>query len=141
MSYPAVFAAAKMKQQLRRREQSFVCSKTLVFVLLMSCWFTVAVDSHADELQSMLDFMRRRPGIPPQFRGYMEPEKKPPHGATMSEGRSKLNDCLSLNPFLRLEVDTDESLADVQNVTVTVSGVLAPDENDWIAVVSPSDAK
>lgn len=54
--------------------------------------------------------------------------------------RRSLLDC-SLNPYLAMSLDTAGPLNDVQEVTVTVSGVLVPSDKDWIAVMSPSDAK
>lgn len=55
--------------------------------------------------------------------------------------RRFLLDCPDPNPYLAITVDADSPLPDEANVTVTVSGVLDPDESDWIAMVSPSGSR
>lgn len=52
--------------------------------------------------------------------------------------RRKLASCFDPNPFLSISHDATGPLADRQNVTVTVSGVIQPSADDWIAVFSPS---
>lgn len=113
----------------------------MIALLMTLC--CVVVESHVNE--ALVNLIRRRPGIPPKFLGYkeltsIEPGENPRYGA-LRKGRKGMNDCLSLNPFLTMEVDTEGPLADVQNVSVTVRGVLKPDENDWIAVMSPAESK
>ncbi|CAM6097263.1 unnamed protein product [Calypogeia fissa] len=54
--------------------------------------------------------------------------------------RRKLVQCNDINPYLALSLDTAGPLSDVQTVTVNVSGVVDPSDNDWIAVVSPSNS-
>ncbi|KAF4347639.1 hypothetical protein G4B88_024277 [Cannabis sativa] len=55
--------------------------------------------------------------------------------------RRILNDCVDLNPYQRISVASNSNLADDQIVTVTVSGVLFPSDDDWVAMISPSHAK
>ncbi|CAM6025197.1 unnamed protein product [Sphagnum balticum] len=66
--------------------------------------------------------------------------------------RRKLESCIDFNPYLSISISTAASsdsasasaatllLQDVENVTVTVSGILDPSEADWIAVFSPATA-
>ncbi|KAF4352715.1 hypothetical protein G4B88_009789, partial [Cannabis sativa] len=55
--------------------------------------------------------------------------------------RRILNDCVDLNPYQRISVASNSNLGDDQIVTVTVSGVLFPSDDDWVAMISPSHAK
>lgn len=55
--------------------------------------------------------------------------------------RRHLAQCNDPNPYIGMTIDASGSLADVQNVTVTVSGVLSPDSSDWIGIMSPMTAK
>ncbi|KAF9595166.1 hypothetical protein IFM89_037595 [Coptis chinensis] len=44
-----------------------------------------------------------------------------------------------MNPFLKINISSNSGpLSNEEYVTVTVSGVLIPDESDWIAMISPS---
>ncbi|ONK71228.1 uncharacterized protein A4U43_C04F6200 [Asparagus officinalis] len=52
--------------------------------------------------------------------------------------RRFLANCDDPNPYLALDISTNSPLPNEANVTVTVSGVLDPDESDWIAMISPS---
>eukprot|EP00250_Pteridium_aquilinum_P032473 c45878_g1_i1 orf=37-372(+) len=54
--------------------------------------------------------------------------------------RRKLGTCLDPNPFLSISHNAAAPLADHQNVTVTVHGVIAPSDLDWLAVVTPSNS-
>ncbi|XP_050283475.1 probable inactive purple acid phosphatase 27 [Quercus robur] len=54
--------------------------------------------------------------------------------------RRLLNECPDPNPYLQIEVTPNSNLADEENVTVTISGVLVPDEHDWVAMISPSNS-
>jgi hypothetical protein len=64
--------------------------------------------------------------------------------------RRKLESCIDFNPYLSISISTAASsasssagtllLQDVENVTVTVSGILDPCEADWIAVFTPATA-
>lgn len=58
-----------------------------------------------------------------------------------SINRRKLESCNDSNSYLSMSISASDSLQDVQNVTVTVSGVLVPSASDWIAVFSPSTAE
>lgn len=130
-----------MKQWWGQKETlCFDAMTMIVLLMILSC---VAVESRRNE--TLAEHIRRRPGIPPKFLGYtalssIEPGENPPYSA-LCKGRKRINECVSLNPFLTMEVDTEGPLADVQNVTVTVRGVLNPDENDWIAVMPSSESK
>lgn len=55
--------------------------------------------------------------------------------------RRLLNECPDPNPYLQIEVTPNSNLADEENVTVTISGVLVPDEHDWVAMISPSNSE
>lgn len=55
--------------------------------------------------------------------------------------RRHLAQCKDPNPYIGMTIDASGSLADVQNVTVTVSGVKNPDSSDWIGIMSPMTAK
>ncbi|KAG0567487.1 hypothetical protein M758_7G139800 [Ceratodon purpureus] len=129
-----------MKQWWGQKETlCFDAMTMIVLLMILSC---VAVESRRNE--TLAEHIRRRPGIPPKFLGYtalssIEPGENPPYSA-LCKGRKRINECVSLNPFLTMEVDTEGPLADVQNVTVTVRGVLNPDENDWIAVMPSSES-
>lgn len=52
--------------------------------------------------------------------------------------RRFLLDCPDPNPYLAIDIDRNSPLADEANITVTVSGVIDPDDSDWIAMISPS---
>jgi hypothetical protein len=64
--------------------------------------------------------------------------------------RRKLESCIDFNPYVSISISTAASsasssagtllLQDVENVTVTVSGILDPCEADWIAVFTPATA-
>ncbi|KAH7570584.1 hypothetical protein JRO89_XS05G0140200 [Xanthoceras sorbifolium] len=55
--------------------------------------------------------------------------------------RRALFECPDVNPYLQVNVSkTSGGLSDEEFVTVTVSGVLLPAENDWIAMISPSNS-
>ncbi|KAJ7571287.1 hypothetical protein O6H91_01G157900 [Diphasiastrum complanatum] len=53
-----------------------------------------------------------------------------------SINRRSMLGCHDPNPYLKLSVNTTGPLADVQEVTVTVSGVFVPEDDDWIGVFS-----
>ena len=132
------FIADKVKQWQGQKETTLFSVMTMIALVMTLC-----VECNTNE--KLVDLLRRRPGVPPKFLGYMEdtsiePGQKPPHGA-LSQDRERINYCPSLNPFLTMEVDTKGPLADVQNVSVKVRGVLYPDEDDWIAVMSPSESQ
>ncbi|XP_020575936.1 probable inactive purple acid phosphatase 1 isoform X2 [Phalaenopsis equestris] len=55
--------------------------------------------------------------------------------------RRILADCIDPNPYLFITASAKGPLADETNVTVTVGGVLFPDESDWIAMITPSNAE
>ncbi|KAJ0980902.1 hypothetical protein J5N97_009157 [Dioscorea zingiberensis] len=56
--------------------------------------------------------------------------------------RRFLQDCPDPNPYLGINVSLSSSsgLADDENVTVTVSGVLIPDKSDWIGMITPANS-
>ncbi|KAB1223680.1 putative inactive purple acid phosphatase 1 [Morella rubra] len=54
--------------------------------------------------------------------------------------RRKLLQCPDPNPYLQITVSPNAPIADVEYLTVTVSGVLIPDSSDWVAMISPSTA-
>ncbi|KAG0567486.1 hypothetical protein KC19_7G138400 [Ceratodon purpureus] len=54
--------------------------------------------------------------------------------------RRRLASCSTLYPYVAIKTDAVGALADVQVVTVTVSGVNNPSARDWIGVMSPSNA-
>ncbi|KAE8686655.1 Detected protein of confused Function [Hibiscus syriacus] len=55
--------------------------------------------------------------------------------------RRTLLQCPDPNPFLQINVSKNSSLvSNEEMVSVTVSGVLLPLPNDWIAMISPSDS-
>jgi hypothetical protein len=54
--------------------------------------------------------------------------------------RRSLASCSALFPDATITTDAGTGLADVQVVTVTVSGVAHPSDRDWVAVVSPSNS-
>ncbi|XP_057784798.1 probable inactive purple acid phosphatase 27 [Salvia miltiorrhiza] len=52
--------------------------------------------------------------------------------------RRQLLDCPDPNPYLKVNVTSNPSLSDDEYVTVNITGVLLPSENDWVAMISPS---
>ncbi|XP_014521523.1 nucleotide pyrophosphatase/phosphodiesterase-like [Vigna radiata var. radiata] len=54
--------------------------------------------------------------------------------------RKILADCSASNPFIRVNVTSNSSLSDDGFVTVTVTGVSKPSDNDWVAMISPSNS-
>ncbi|KAJ4972210.1 hypothetical protein NE237_005309 [Protea cynaroides] len=56
--------------------------------------------------------------------------------------RRSLLSCHDSNPYLQINIDSVSAsgLSNDQNVTVSVSGVLAPVKSDWIGMISPSYA-
>ncbi|KAJ4969952.1 hypothetical protein NE237_003051 [Protea cynaroides] len=56
--------------------------------------------------------------------------------------RRSLLSCHDSNPYLQISIDSVSAsgLSNDQNVTVSVSGVLAPVKSDWIGMISPSYA-
>jgi len=55
--------------------------------------------------------------------------------------RRRLASCSNLYPNASIQVDATGPLADVQTVTVTVSGMTDPSDHHWVAVVSPSNSR
>ncbi|XP_020685518.2 uncharacterized protein LOC110101794, partial [Dendrobium catenatum] len=53
--------------------------------------------------------------------------------------RRVLRECLDVNPYISINVSKSSMLPDEGNITVTVSGVVDPDKDDWIAMISPSN--
>ncbi|XP_057818701.1 probable inactive purple acid phosphatase 27 [Cryptomeria japonica] len=54
--------------------------------------------------------------------------------------RRSLRKCFNPSPYVNISLSTEGPLADDQNVTVTVSGVIHPRAHDWVALISPSTA-
>ncbi|GKU92222.1 hypothetical protein SLEP1_g5981 [Rubroshorea leprosula] len=54
--------------------------------------------------------------------------------------RRVLFDCLDINPYLQINVNLSSDLSDDQFVEVTVSGVLHPSKDGWVAMISPSSS-
>ncbi|KAI5596132.1 hypothetical protein BDE02_03G186400 [Populus trichocarpa] len=55
--------------------------------------------------------------------------------------RRGLIQCPHPNPYLRINVSSENSLlSDNEYVNVTVSGVFLPSDDDWVAMISPSDS-
>lgn len=54
--------------------------------------------------------------------------------------RRRLASCANLFPYAKIQMDAAGPLADVQTVTVTVSGMSNPSDRDWVAVMSPSNS-
>ncbi|XP_057784787.1 probable inactive purple acid phosphatase 27 isoform X2 [Salvia miltiorrhiza] len=52
--------------------------------------------------------------------------------------RRQLLDCPDPNPYLEVNVTSNPRLSDDEYVTVNITGVLLPSENDWVAMISPS---
>ncbi|KAL5827264.1 hypothetical protein ACOSQ3_019099 [Xanthoceras sorbifolium] len=54
--------------------------------------------------------------------------------------RKKLSLCHGddSNPSVHVKVSPDSNISDEETVTVTVTGVSNPSENDWVAMISPS---
>lgn len=55
--------------------------------------------------------------------------------------RRRLASCANLFPYAKIQTDAAGPLADVQTVTVTITGMTNPSDRDWVAVMSPSNAK
>lgn len=56
--------------------------------------------------------------------------------------RRGLIQCPHPNPYLRINVSSENSLlSDNEYVNVTVSGVFLPSDDDWVAMISPSDSE
>ena len=57
--------------------------------------------------------------------------------------RKLLGSCLNPGPYLAISVGTGgaAALPDEAFVKVTVAGVLRPDRNDWIAMITPSNSR
>lgn len=55
--------------------------------------------------------------------------------------RRSLASCSNLFPYAKIQTDATGPLADVQTVTVTVTGMTNPSDRDWVAVMSPSNSK
>ncbi|KAG0471718.1 hypothetical protein HPP92_016264 [Vanilla planifolia] len=53
--------------------------------------------------------------------------------------RRIIGECPDPNPYLDIKLSASSPLADEGNLTVTVSGVLDPDEDDWLGMISPSN--
>lgn len=54
--------------------------------------------------------------------------------------RKILHSCPDSTPYVDLRLSTQGPLANEENVTVTVSGILHPTGHDWVALISPSIA-
>ncbi|XP_047320801.1 probable inactive purple acid phosphatase 27 [Impatiens glandulifera] len=54
--------------------------------------------------------------------------------------RRELRQCNDPNPYLEITVGPNSKLADEQFISVTVSGVLFPNNQDWIGMISPSSS-
>ena len=56
--------------------------------------------------------------------------------------RRDLIQCPDPNPYLRINVSSENNLlSDNEYVNVTVSGVFLPSDDDWVAMISPSDSE
>lgn len=56
--------------------------------------------------------------------------------------RRTLGECPNRSPHLHVNVSSKSNvLGDEEFVTVTVGGVLLPSENDWVAMISPSNSE
>lgn len=56
--------------------------------------------------------------------------------------RRGLIQCPHPNPYLQINVSSENSLlSDNEYVNVTVSGVFLPSDDDWVAMISPSDSE
>ena len=57
--------------------------------------------------------------------------------------RKLLGSCLNPGPYLAISVGTGgaAALPDEAFVKVTVAGVLRPDRNDWVAMITPSNSR
>lgn len=54
--------------------------------------------------------------------------------------RRQLSSCLDLNPFITVVHNAAAPLANLQNVTVHVSGIILPSDLQWLAVFTPSSS-
>ncbi|KAL3719135.1 hypothetical protein ACJRO7_004135 [Eucalyptus globulus] len=54
--------------------------------------------------------------------------------------RRRILECSDGNPYLKINVSGNATMGDEEYLTVNVTGVLVPADNDWIAMISPSDA-
>ncbi|KAL6853503.1 hypothetical protein ACP4OV_019532 [Aristida adscensionis] len=55
--------------------------------------------------------------------------------------RKQLESCVNPSPYLAINVSTGgAALPDEAFVNVTVSGVLKPDDSDWVAMITPSNS-
>ncbi|XP_057849603.2 probable inactive purple acid phosphatase 27 isoform X2 [Cryptomeria japonica] len=55
--------------------------------------------------------------------------------------RRMLRQCGEQNPYLQMNLSTQGPLLDDQFVTVTINGMLKPTHDDWVALMSPANAK
>jgi hypothetical protein len=56
--------------------------------------------------------------------------------------RKLLSSCLNPSPYLAISVSTGAApLPDEAFLSVTVAGVLRPDGDDWVAMVTPSNSR
>ena len=58
--------------------------------------------------------------------------------------RKLLGSCLNPGPYLAISVGTGGAAAGLPDeafVKVTVAGVLRPDRNDWVAMITPSNSR
>jgi acid phosphatase type 7 len=56
--------------------------------------------------------------------------------------RKELESCRNLSPYLAIAVSTGgAALPDEAFLNVTVSGVLKPDDSDWVAMITPSNSR
>ncbi|KAI9170523.1 hypothetical protein LWI28_029193 [Acer negundo] len=54
--------------------------------------------------------------------------------------RKRLSLCHDLNPSIHINVSPGSNISDEETITVTVTGVKNPSENDWVAMISSSHA-
>ncbi|KAB1227529.1 putative inactive purple acid phosphatase 27 [Morella rubra] len=54
--------------------------------------------------------------------------------------RRNLSYCPDSSPLIQISLNPNSNLSDEENVTVTVSGVLNPQEHDWVAMISPANS-
>lgn len=117
--------------------EPLITSSSRVSRILIMIWFIMFIGSYSPCLSSS------SPSLHPM---YINSTAMHQNHTAISEfrllNRRKLGQCLSTSPFLQINVSSNSRrLLDEQYLTVTVTGILKPSENDWVAMISPSHSR
>ncbi|XP_057976153.1 probable inactive purple acid phosphatase 27 [Malania oleifera] len=110
-------------------------SASWVFGILVLCFLSFVTGSSSFSLSSPSSYPPVVMDIAAEFHNY----------TAISEfrmmNRRHLMHCLDPNKFILINVSSNATIGDEEFITVNVSGILRPEEGDWIAMITPSNSR